>query len=55
MRKQRVVLKDHAKPAAFSGPVCDVARFKLNAAGIRLFQSGDHSERGCLAAAGRTE
>src|SRR6185295_298552 len=55
VREERVVLKDHAKAAAFSGQVRDVICFKTDRAGVCLLQTGDHSQRGGFAAARRSE
>jgi hypothetical protein len=52
VRKKGIVLKDHAKAASLGGQVCNISSFKQNRTGVGLFQTGDHSERGRLAAAG---
>ena len=55
VREERVVLKDHAKTAAFGRQGCDVVAIKFDLARIWFFKAGDHPECGCLATTGWTQ
>jgi hypothetical protein len=55
MRKERIVLKDHAKAAPLRGEVGNVGAVKIDSAGVRSFEARNHSERSCFAATGWTK
>ena len=55
MRVQRVVLEHHRDVAVLRRDVGDVAIADEDAAGVDLFEAGQHAEGGRLAAAGRTD
>src|ERR1700752_1510165 len=51
MRKERIVLKDHAEAASLRRQTRDFFAFEVDRAGVGFFQTRDHSECGRLAAA----
>lgn len=55
VRKERIALEDHAKPASGRFLPRDVPAVEGNSAVCRRHQSGDHLKGCCLAATGRPQ